>query len=171
VQGIATQLSHTAVSFLTMHFKVRTDPRNPRHARDGLLPVDLLLEDSGTESFFHCAPPATNAASHPLGVTHVRQLLVLGADTGRLPLHSYLAVWAYCALVDARKVVAAMLYLGFPDTYEFAPFHLCLPLSGHDKGFAAMGKGWCLQPVRQHDMAVCTAWMVLCCHSKETQLG
>jgi EF hand associated len=119
-QSIASQLSAEAVDFLALHFRLRTDPRDPHHGRDGRLPLALLLEDSGTESFFHCAPPATSASLHPLGVAHVKELMVDGADGGSVPLESYLGVWAYCTLVDARKAAAAMLYLGYPDTYMCA---------------------------------------------------
>jgi hypothetical protein len=59
---------------------------------------------------------------HPLAVSRVKELLVAGADTGYISLESFLCIWAYCALLDARKTVMAMVYLGFPDTYECAPF-------------------------------------------------
>lgn len=105
-------LSSEAVVFLRAQFQRRCS------VRDGLLPLDLLLEDTGPQSLFHHAPPVSNHAEHPLGKQNIRSLLVKGASTRKLPLESFLCIWAYCALVDARKTVIAMLYLGYPDTYR-----------------------------------------------------
>jgi hypothetical protein len=102
-------LSREAVAFLTAQFQRRA-------GRDGLLPLDLLLADTGPHSLFHHAPPASTSAEHPLGKQNIRSLLVRGSHTRMLPLESFLCIWAYCTLVDAKKAVLAMLYLAYPDT-------------------------------------------------------
>lgn len=112
LQNTVCMLSSEAVAFLKMQFQRRCSER------DGLLPLDLLIEDTGPQSLFHHAPPVSNHAEHPLGKQNIRALLVMGADRRRLPLESFLCIWAYCALVDARKAVIAMLYLGYPDAYR-----------------------------------------------------
>ena len=130
-----SQLSPRAVAFLTSQFQRRVAqlPRPAARPRGraaaaapppppaGHLPLDLLLKDTDTQSFFHCAPPASTPEAHPLGISSVNELLVAGADTGHVSLEAFLAIWAYCTLLDARKTAMAMLYLGFPDTYECAP--------------------------------------------------
>ena len=114
-------MSETAVSFLTTEFEQRAEVYGDQHGGEARLRVTLLLTDSGPESLFHCAPPATDAASHPLGAEHIRELMVATADTGFLSLEAFLGVWSFCALLDPRKVAAALLYLGFPDTYQCVP--------------------------------------------------
>lgn len=118
-------LSTEAVSFLKSQFQRRCSER------DGLLPLDLLLEDTGPQSLFYHAPPVANNAEHPLGKQNIRTLLVRAIHTHKLPLESFLCIWAYCALVDAPRAVTAMLYLGYSDTYRrcashsVAPWHRC----------------------------------------------
>jgi hypothetical protein len=111
LQNTVCMLSSEAVAFLKTQFQRRC-------SLDGLLPLDLLLEDTGPQSLFHHAPPVSNHAEHPLGKQNIRSLLVHGIHARKLPLESFLCIWAYCALVDARKAVVAMLYLGYPDTYR-----------------------------------------------------
>lgn len=112
LQNTVCMLSTEAVAFLKAQFHSRCSER------DGLLPLELLLEDTGPQSLFHHAPPVSNHAEHPLGKQNIRSLLVMGMDRRRLPLESFLCIWAYCALIDARKTVIAMLYLGYPDAYR-----------------------------------------------------
>ena len=118
VQAIVSQLSQAAVNFLIDQFHTRVHMgMRKQKTLDGRLPLELLTEDSGTESFFHCAPPATSPTQHCLGVQTIQELMLEGSDEGRLTLDAYLGLWAYCTLLDARKAVIAMLYLGYPDTY------------------------------------------------------
>lgn len=112
MQNTISMLSREAVAFLRAQFEQRCSPI------DGLLPLDLLLEDTGPQSLFHNAPPVSSHAEHPLGKQNIRSLLVHSIHTRKLPLESFLCIWAYCALVDARKAVVAMLYLGYRDTYR-----------------------------------------------------
>ena len=120
LQGQAAYLSHTAVTFLTAQYEKRAAAYARQHGGAPRLPVALLLEDDTADCLFHCAPPSHDAASHPLGADHVRELMYAGADTGMLSLEAFLAIWVFCALLDPRKVAAALLYLGFPDTYRCA---------------------------------------------------
>jgi hypothetical protein len=134
LQGTVSQLSPRAVEFLTAHFQLRlhTLPPKPQLTKNlaaasksrtspGQISLNLLLEDTGVHSFFHNAPPASMPDMHPLAVSQVKELLVAGADTGFVSLESFLCIWAYCTFLDARKTVKAMVYLGFPDTYEYVP--------------------------------------------------
>lgn len=103
-------LSATAVEFLKSIFRHRCTSNN-------VFPVDLLLQDTGPASLFHNAPLATSADELPLGWANIRQLLVRSADPRYLPLESFLSIWAYCAMMNPRKSVMAMMYLGYPDGY------------------------------------------------------
>lgn len=103
-------LSAAAIVFLKSIF-------NHRCTASRLFPVDLLMQDTGPSSLFHNAPPAVDDDDHPLGRSNMRQLLVRGTDTRYLPLESFLAVWAYCTLINTRRTIMAMMYLGYPDGY------------------------------------------------------
>lgn len=110
VQGNVYMLSSTAVEFLTSIFRRRCTASN-------VFPIDLLLQDTGPASLFHNAPPATTPDDHPLGWASIRQLLVRSSDPRYLPLESFLSIWAYCTMVNPRKSVMAMVYLGYPGGY------------------------------------------------------
>lgn len=85
------------------------------------MPLAVFLEDTGPQCLFHSAPPASRECPHPLGAQNVaHDLLVPGMHEGHLTKQAFLAVWAYYTLVDAPRAVAALLYLGFPDTYGCA---------------------------------------------------
>jgi hypothetical protein len=141
-QGTVAMLSDEAVRFLTSRFH--------RHAHNGLVPLSLLLEDSGPESMFHNAPPSIDAQARMRKVTRdvmfpicqssktaapgsakgtpaSLQGLARSADEVAVALDVYLCIWAFCTMTDARGTLAAMLYMGFPDTYDrCGPSHMKL---------------------------------------------
>jgi hypothetical protein len=110
-------LSLEAVRFLSGLFQRRCHPGT------GTMSLDLLLNDTGPSSLFHNAPPALKEENFPLRQSYIEHLLIDGSDDRNLTLEGFLCLWAYCALVDARQTVKALLYVGFPDSYgsECAP--------------------------------------------------
>jgi EF hand associated len=145
MQATAVMLSEEAVKFLTAMFDKR--------AHDGLMPLQLLLDDSGPDSFHHNAPPSPESQSLMRQVTQrvlfptSEQSLAAplqhnarptsgyqrmqSSDRGgaAISLNTYLCIWAFCTMTDARATLAAMLYMGFPDTYDgcawWLPMSLC----------------------------------------------
>lgn len=126
-------LSTEAVTFLAGVFHKR--------ARGGTMPLRLLLQDCGPESLFHNAPPPpeaqalmrdvtqqlllTTRAEHGGSAGNVQRrpprpanLTARSQNAGDVDLDAFLSIWAFCAVTDAKATLAAILYLGFPDTYK-----------------------------------------------------
>ena len=98
------QLSNEAVSFLSGKF-------NERAAPDGTVPVAALLYSSNN-SLLKYAPGPRSALDEKLLLSHC---VVQAKRPGFLTHSGFLALWAYCTLVDPRQALKAMLFMGYRD--------------------------------------------------------
>lgn len=101
MQVHVAQLSSKAVAFLSNCFRARTE-------EGGTVSIASLLTNTAG-ALFHSAPRP------PLDENLVRGCMTNTGRPGWLTLDGYLALWAYCTLIDPRQAVKAMLYAGFPD--------------------------------------------------------